>query len=182
LAIIICPVCNRENRANAVFCVYCGVSLAHNLKRKSTTRQIDMESETSEEPIRPTALGSFKIPENGIALYVADYVAPIAIREEQAFIVGRKLSDIQVEKFVDLTPYGAHANGVSSRHIMIRKKVHGYEIIDLGSTNGTMVNEHKLRPNVAYPLPSGAQVHMGKLSLYPIYPTEKRKNKPEEGV
>jgi hypothetical protein len=169
----ICPTCHRSNRANAAFCIFCGTSLVYSIKSQPTTNKIDSESLSGE--IKEASLGSFKTPEKGIALYVVDFAAPVAILEDQEFIVGRKLTDIKTEKFVDLTPYGGYENGISHRHAMIRQTAVGYEIIDLVSTNGTQVNNQQLIPLKPYPLHSGTQLRLGKLNLYAIFAAPKLK-------
>ena len=49
----------------------------------------------------------------------------------------------------------------SSHHAEIRPEEQGYSIVDLGSTNGTFVNEQQLTPNVARMLVSGDRVRIG---------------------
>ncbi len=49
----------------------------------------------------------------------------------------------------------------SSRHAEIRFENNGYTITDLGSTNGTYVNEQQLRPNEPRPLNSGDTIRIG---------------------
>ena len=169
MASIVCPICHRENTGNASFCIFCGAPIETAPKRKSTTRQIEFDSEAFNKSMNEAILETFKTPEHGIALYLAEQVAPIATCDEQAFVIGRKMTDIKTDKFVDLTAHGAYENGVSTRHAMIRKKGSGYEVIDLGSTNGTILNEHTLRPNIAYALPAAAQLRLGKLSIYTLY-------------
>ena len=52
---------------------------------------------------------------------------------------------------------------------MIRRTDHGYDILDLGSTNGTWMNKKRLTPDKPYPLESGAQVRLGRLQVFVIY-------------
>jgi hypothetical protein len=49
----------------------------------------------------------------------------------------------------------------SSRHATIRQASQSYNITDLGSTNGTFVNEQKLSPNTAYTLNPGDRIRIG---------------------
>ena len=49
----------------------------------------------------------------------------------------------------------------SSRHAEIRPMDNGYAITDLGSTNGTFVNEQQLRPNEPRQLNAGDSVRVG---------------------
>jgi hypothetical protein len=50
---------------------------------------------------------------------------------------------------------------VSSHHAQIRPEGQGYEIIDLGSSNGTFVNEQQLVPNLPRFLNPGDQIRIG---------------------
>ena len=49
----------------------------------------------------------------------------------------------------------------SSRHAEIRAANNGYTITDMGSTNGTFVNEQQLRPNEPRPLNTGDTIRIG---------------------
>jgi hypothetical protein len=49
----------------------------------------------------------------------------------------------------------------SSRHAEIRPTGQGYSIVDLGSTNGTFVNEQRLAPNVPHMLNSNDVIRIG---------------------
>lgn len=50
---------------------------------------------------------------------------------------------------------------VSSHHAQIRLEGPGYEIIDMGSSNGTFVNEQRLMPNLPRFLYTGDQIRIG---------------------
>ena len=54
---------------------------------------------------------------------------------------------------------------VSSHHAQIRPEGQGYEIIDLGSSNGTFVNEQPLVPNLPRFLHTGDQIRIGDASF-----------------
>lgn len=49
----------------------------------------------------------------------------------------------------------------SSHHAAIRSDVNGYNLIDLGSTNGTFVNEQKLDRHIPYLLQTGDRIRVG---------------------
>jgi hypothetical protein len=166
----ICPVCNRKNDLDAGFCIFCGASLEADLGRSvTTTRRMEGEASNLTQTMEEAFVNSLTVPDNGIAFYIMDYTTPVAVRDEKEFILGRKLTDIKSDKFVDLTPYGGYEYGVSHRHALIRQTTKGFEIIDLDSTNGTLVNKKRLFPNKPYPFMSGSQLRLGKLFLYAIY-------------
>ncbi len=76
-------------------------------------------------------------------------------------LLGR--SDERRKHFVDVDlrffPYGRQ---VSRRHAEIRYQNGGFLIRDLGSTNGTWLNGHRLPAKRAYPLRPGDWVSFGK--------------------
>jgi pSer/pThr/pTyr-binding forkhead associated (FHA) protein len=55
--------------------------------------------------------------------------------------------------------------GLSRRHAMVVRADNGYALVDLGSTNGTWLNDVRLMPNRLYPLRNGDQVRLGRLAL-----------------
>ncbi len=55
---------------------------------------------------------------------------------------------------------------VSSHHAQICPEGQGYDIIDLGSSNGTFVNEQRLVPNVPRLLYTGDQVRVGDTKFF----------------
>ncbi|MGA2822639.1 MAG: FHA domain-containing protein [Bacteroidales bacterium] len=112
---------------------------------------------------------TFKPPEEGIAIYVKDHAAPIEILKEGEFTLGRRTTEEVEQAFVDLKPFGGYENGVSRRHALIRRTDHGYEILDLGSSNGTWLNKKRLTPDKPYPLENGAEFYLGRLQIFVIY-------------
>ncbi|HTX92265.1 MAG TPA: FHA domain-containing protein [Anaerolineales bacterium] len=166
----VCPKCHRKNQETAEFCIFCGGVLSGNVLKEIFTTQ-KMAGPTGLQPAEPARMDirTLKVPTRGIALYIAETPEPVALRDEESFVIGRKLTDVNSDKFVDLTAYGAYENGVSHRHAMIRQHPGGYEILDLGSTNGTRLNDHRLIPNTPYPITTGAQIRLGRLSLYAVF-------------
>jgi hypothetical protein len=173
----LCPVCKRKNDVTAAYCIFCGASLEFEQTGQSTTtRRVTSEGIALSEVMEQEYITSLKLPDQGIALYLVDNAKPIAVRIDREFTLGRRLTDIRSETFLDLTPYGGYEFGVSHRHAMIRRTDTGYEILDLESTNGTMLNRKRILPNTPYPLPSGSRIRLGKMVLYTIYnePSQKK--------
>ena len=55
---------------------------------------------------------------------------------------------------------------VSAYHAQILPAGQGYDIIDLGSSNGTYVNGQRLYPNVPRLLTTGDQIRFGDISFF----------------
>jgi hypothetical protein len=68
--------------------------------------------------------------------------------------------------FLDLTPYKAHIQGVSREHAAISQSGHTLMLTDLGSTNGTFLNEQRLVPNQPRILRDGDMIRLGHLVTY----------------
>ncbi|MGJ3240695.1 MAG: FHA domain-containing protein [Anaerolineae bacterium] len=66
---------------------------------------------------------------------------------------------------VDLTPFYAHDRGVSRKHARLTMRHTRLTIADLGSTNGTYVNNQRLEPNIEYPIKAGDELRLGFLAL-----------------
>ena len=73
------------------------------------------------------------------------------------------------EPLIDLLPYGAMELGISRMHAMIRKTKNGYKITDLGSSNGTWLENQRLTAKKAYPLESGDRIRLGRLNILVFY-------------
>lgn len=68
-------------------------------------------------------------------------------------------------KYVDLAPYHAQTRGVSRKHARLNAEGIRIYITDLGSTNGTYVNNKHLPPNTDYPIKDGDEIRLGFMTL-----------------
>ncbi len=55
---------------------------------------------------------------------------------------------------------------VSRYHARIERGLSGYTITDLGSANGTCVNDRRAEPQVSIPLSEGDRIQIGELTIY----------------
>ncbi len=164
-----CPVCKYKNDANASTCAYCGSPLGSlDDSAPSTTRNVVGSSSPAPTPEELLAK-RYEAPKQGIAVYTETSDTPISIQVEKEFVLGRKMTGEMDESFIDLRPFGAYENGVSRRHAMIRRSADGYEILDLGSTNGTWIEKQRIVPNRPYPLKSGSRIFLGRLQLLVVF-------------
>ena len=164
-----CPSCKLRNDVDATACIYCGVPFEIASGGSTTTTQMPAVNS------RPTVendglIDQFvrEIPDNGMAIYRADFMYPFAVREDRDFVIGRKAEGVP-DGLVDLAPLEGYIMGVSKQHIRIQGTGNGYQITDLGSTNGTWVNGIRLTSNQPVVLPNAAKVRLGRMELYFIY-------------
>ncbi len=173
-----CPACKMKNEASATTCAYCGVPFEIVIAGPKTTKTrnptVNLHPAVENE-------GGFdlyvkEIPDNGIAIYRANFIYPFAVRQDMDFVIGRNSEGAPVE-LLDLEPLEGYIMGVSKEHARIQAQGNGYQITDLGSTNGTWVNDVRLVAYQSAKLPNAARVRMGRMELYFVY-----KNNPASAI
>ena len=147
--------------------MHCGAALDSFLPDSVTTRNAEMYT------ISPTKTGELRldeamVPAGGIAFYVEGTSRPVFSCSQKEFVVGRKVGETS-GPLLDLAPFGGYHLGLSRRHALIRKIGEGYEITDLGSSNGTWLNDERLEPNKRYPLASGSQLRLARMRFFVVY-------------
>ncbi len=157
---LICPVCGLTNRPGELACSRCGTLLANN---SGTTRKLES---TSDMP-KPTSWPTGEVivaDQEPITLEIGDQQMVIPLAE--VITLGRA-SDISdsPKPDVDLSPYGADDQGVSRKHIKIKRKNILVYVADLGSTNGTLLNGRRLIPNAERLLRNGDVLQLGHLKV-----------------
>ncbi len=109
------------------------------------------------------------MPVDGISFYVMRLSKVIVVHSKGDFFIGRSVDGDTWNPEVNLMELDGFASSVSRRHARISPMKHGYEITDLHSRNGTMLDDWRLLPNKSYPLASGAQLSIGREQLLVIY-------------
>lgn len=89
---------------------------------------------------------------------------------QAGLIIGRTHSTSQAD--VDLGPHGAAEAGISRRHARLIKSGQEWQIEDLGSLNGTYINNVKIAPGTPTPLHDGDTVRCSLLSFVFLLPED----------
>lgn len=166
-----CSECGATQADGTMFCGECGNTLLSNslLSRAPVQREAMPFSRGSRHsaplpltertlsPDTPPQMVTFVVPGSRHHLKIE--------LKEQAFI-GRsdELSDAPCD--VDLTEYGGLEMGVSRVHASLQLTDKGVCLCDLGSTNGTLLNNNSLAPKQAFLLHNGDEVHFGDLLVH----------------
>ena len=167
----ICPVCTTQNESEAIICGHCGAALNDSLlDSQHKTRTTDMQALTPEMIHEWTsrAAKEVTVPDSGIAFYIDGYPTPACIDSNRDFVLGRRAGTTS-EGLLDLAPFGGYSMGLSRRHVVIRRTGDRYEVLDLGSVNGSWLNEQRLVPHRPYPLPSGSHLRLGRMRILVLY-------------
>lgn len=167
----ICPVCKHSNEPNATVCQQCGFSLKDPLSSPdSRTKRTDLPAGIL-EGLQDWSVDEAVVPKNGLAIYMESKISPVRVDSSEEIILGRKSGKTAelTDRLFDLSPLGGYGHGVSRRHAVILRTEDGYVIVDLGSANGTWLNEKRLSPQQHYPFESGSYIRLGGMRLFVLY-------------
>lgn len=158
IAIQICPNCKQENNNDAQKCVRCGTPLVD--RAIETARVADFATAIR----RPEPVAPLDLHPGMLALYVMGEKEPILVENQPATTLGRVVFG-EPAPAIDLTDFHGRLLGVSRHHAAIHHIEDVFKIEDLGSSNGTWVNDNRLTPNQLSPLHDGDLIRLGQLVL-----------------
>lgn len=160
---IVCPNCQHKEISGALFCSECGAQLVKN--PGASTQNISKQPTQNLASPQETA-AAFPPPppsDAAISLYILDagQILPLVGREE--FTLGRATEGQPILPDIDLTPFRAYENGVSRLHASIKINNGQVMVTDLGSVNGTRINNQKVPANKPQILNHGDILMLGRL-------------------
>jgi FHA domain-containing protein len=163
----ICSLCQKENPAALTACENCGASLVALLPAPTTVAIPDRPIKFA-PPEQVIKLA--RMYPGSLILVVIGQEQPIILKGSAQVTLGR-LNPGETAPTIDLTPYNADLLGVSRQHARIKRSEDRYTIEDVGSTNGTWVNEIRLKPHQFHEIENGALIRLGQLGLYAYFET-----------
>ncbi len=161
-----CSYCEAMQTKNTIFCSECGTYLLEADKPGTDNSQVD--------PLGTSALVWSDEYETGIEHSPKDTLIYLTIKHSnekhqfnlrQTILIGRLDPANEVFPEVDLTSVGGLENGVSRRHARIAYINKQIIVEDMGSINGTFVNDNRLSPYQTEVLHSGDQLQLGKIVI-----------------
>lgn len=158
-----CPACGTLNAALDRVCAGCGAELASAEKLYETPSTIPMRRQ-------PQAIGGNREDRSQVRLHQAILLQflPSAVCRtadmREPLILGRTIGPTQ-ERVLDLSDLSALAHGVSRRHCMLQRRGDHLVVTDLGSVNGTFLNDLRLTSFVEYVVSHGDRLILGTLHL-----------------
>jgi pSer/pThr/pTyr-binding forkhead associated (FHA) protein len=119
----------------------------------------------------PTQITSIANNARGtVSLYIQGRSLPVTVEEKSHIVLGRRKTAEDTFVTVDLSAVGAHELGVSRHHAVIHLENGGVVTLeDLGSSNGTFVNDARLVAGQPSPLRSGDEIRLGKMVIMFVY-------------
>jgi pSer/pThr/pTyr-binding forkhead associated (FHA) protein len=107
-----------------------------------------------------------------ILLTIVGNEVGIPLFGQQEYILGRAEKGQAVIPDIDLNRFGAHDKGVSRLHCHLRFEGGILYLVDLGSANGTYVNDQRVFPDRPAPLSNGDTIRLGHLQIELFRQTE----------
>ncbi|MBU0703230.1 MAG: FHA domain-containing protein [Chloroflexi bacterium] len=162
-----CPVCGRRFRPGTLFCSECGIYLSS-------------ESPLPTEPIPEEELAALHIDPESLTDGIAEpleaaatlYITVVRSKRQVLFplpideiCLGRRDVSRGVFPDLDLGPDGGLAEGVSRNHARIYQRDKRLFVEDIGSVNGTYLNNRRIIPHLPYPLQQGNTLQLGTLRM-----------------
>lgn len=157
-----CLHCQHGNVTGAVFCAECGEQLGSEDVLIPAVTQEHITEELRRKAPRPEPAAPIY---SWVSLHFlgSGKILPLASRNE--FILGRLTQDSPILPDVDLTPFRASASGVSRLHAMLKREANRVMVRDLGSSNGTYLNGHRIHPDVEVTLSHQDIIALGALQI-----------------
>ncbi len=165
-----CPHCNSQQFDGTIFCADCGGSLLASDMRKETTASLRQQLSGVDLPAQPTVIAAPEPPhqatgESMIRLVVLNSGRRMVLDASEELLIGRKDNAKGIFPDIDLGLDGGYDAGVSRRHAMITLENGTCTIQDLGSANGTFINDQQVPPHVSTPIRHGDELKFGTLLL-----------------
>lgn len=166
---IVCKECGASQEEGILFCNECGRYLLETAAQATVVLPFsDFAQKAPQSP-----LTGFK-PEILSEPQDITFVIPSSRRRVKMVIADR----IRIGRTDDLSGYLPELNlsdddgaemGVSRMHAIIQVSNQGLVLIDLSSTNGTLLNNSPLSPQLPYPLKNGDEIRFGDLLVHILF-------------
>lgn len=160
-----CNNCQSKQFDGTIFCSECGASLLPT-HRNETTMSLGQRVPTGD--LAASAPSFSAAPEPGgptLTLVIMNSGRRIKLDVSDDLLIGRKDNARGIFPDVDLGLDGGYNAGVSRRHAILAYKGNVYTVEDLGSANGTFVNDRQLAPQAVTPLANGDELKCGTLLM-----------------
>jgi hypothetical protein len=156
--IIVCPSCGAENPAGSKYCDDCGASL-----EVSATPAPAPPSVPPAAPVVPQA------PSVVYPKLIAESTNEEFVLDKDIITIGRQSPADGIFPDIDLTDLDKEAY-ISRRHARILKREEGLIFEDLGSSNGSFINNVRITQGIQQFINDGDKLRLGKTAMTLVKP------------
>jgi hypothetical protein len=100
-----------------------------------------------------------------VALRIVQKENRLIFDMDRPMIVGRMDAEHDVYPDIDLGPYNADDLGVSREHMILKLDGDRIVAVDNGSSNGTFLNNDRMKAHEDYPIRDGDEIQLGLMKL-----------------
>lgn len=136
----------------------------------NTRHLVETPQLSNTAPLKPIGTGPLDLELPWVVeLRVVGTASMIQAQVRDSMLIGRSDSEQQIFPEIDLLPYNAFGLGISRKHAIIKTKDGRLYIEDLGSTNGTRLNNVPLQAGQEYRIRHGDQLTLGQMRLQVLF-------------
>ena len=160
-----CSECGIDYYIGTLFCKDCGWYLLGNVSDEQPFFDLSTAETFNgyKRPASPAILANIQEKTTRLVFVIPSSGRQVEIEVDKIIKVGRSDTIREIDPELDLTEDQGVVHGVSREHALVRLGSQGISLIDLGSTNGTHLNNRRLPPNEPYPLSDGDTIRFGHL-------------------
>jgi hypothetical protein len=152
-----CEECEFDNLEGTMVCADCGFPIVQT--NSALVLEYDRFSATEGVRLHTVMLNET----TDVRLEFVGYGERVDIRPNQRTVFGRTDNSTTSVPDVDLTPFGAFDKGVSRIHAALIRQDATLTLLDLGSSNGTLINGRRILPDQPRVVQDGDEITFGQL-------------------
>lgn len=160
---IICPNCGHDEEDSALFCTQCNTKLVD--EEGQSTLAVDSARLAGVSADQERSIEAIEAKGARVSLHLLGSGRILPLLGNDEFILGRVSEGQSILPDVDLEPFHAYEAGVSRLHALVKVHKSQVSITDLGSSNGTLVNNMSISPHVQHSLNHKDVIRLGKLDI-----------------
>lgn len=147
-------------------CPICGFPLDRP-SSAPVTKGSNLPESVAPPPIRERGPSTFDLTATAVIhVLPGDNYVTLSVRKP--VILGRDVGEqtpAGTEELIDLNQFGGYRFGVSRRHCQLERHSSELHVTDLGSSNGTFLNDARLLAHKAYVVCNGDTLRLGALNM-----------------